>query len=76
MRQRRYGRVQQYYDLTKLYERFFATDRATADNALTARMQVFKKMNAVEREQALKASTTVTHTNVKTDLARVVQGRW
>jgi hypothetical protein len=69
---KRYSKVQEFYDLTRLHERFFNTDRDTAMNAYRAKMALFAKMNAVEREHAVKNAATVTHENVGADFKKLV----
>lgn len=73
---KRYGRVQQYYDLGQLYNRLFVTNKSLAAQAHAAKLELFKKMTAVEREQALRAQGTVTHGSGVVDLKRLIEGRW
>lgn len=64
MTRRRYSRVQEYYDLGQTYNRLFATDRVLADLAHAAKLELWKKMTAVERENALRLNTTVESTRL------------
>lgn len=64
MMRQRYSRVQEYYDLGQTYNRLFTTDKTLADLAYAAKMELWKKMTAVERENALRLNTTVESTRL------------
>lgn len=75
MQRKRYSRLQEYYDLGRLYNHLFVADRAAAALAHQAKLVLWRKMSPVEREIANKQMTVVTHGSSIEDLKRLITGR-
>lgn len=72
---KRYSKVQEFYDLARLYNHYFNIDREVADNAYRAKVELFRKMSAVEREQVVRNAANVTRELPQADFKKLITGR-